>query len=152
MNILIGILCVIVCSLIGKILSEKFQKRKDFFSELSNLNQKLKSEITFKQSSLRDIIDNLNNETLKSYLVECVFNKNYSINVVFLSNDENDFIKDYASNLGVFDRNSQLSFLTSVDAQIQTYYKTSREEEQKYRKLYIKLGFLFGLIIMVVVL
>ena len=152
MNILIGILCVIVCSLIGKILSEKFQKRKDFFSELNNLNQKLKSEITFKQSSLRDIIDNLNNETLKSYLVECVFNKNQTINVVFLSNDENDFIRDYAANLGVFDRNSQLSFLTSVDAQIQTYYKTSREEEQKYRKLYIKLGFLFGLIIMVVVL
>ena len=152
MKILIGILCVIVCTIIGKMLSEKFQKRKDFFSELNNLNQRLKSEITFKQSILKDIVDNLNNETLKSYLVERVFNKNDGINVVFLTNDENDFLNDYASNLGVFDKNSQLSFLTSVDAQIQTYYKTSREEEQKYRKLYIKLGFLFGLIIMVVVL
>lgn len=152
MKILIGILCVIICTFIGKILSEKYQKRKEFFSELNNLNQKLKSEISFKQSSLKDIVDSLSNATLKSYLIEYVFNKNESINVVFLSNDENDFLKDYSKNLGVFDKNSQLSFLSSVDSQIYTYYKSGREEERKYRKLYIKLGFLFGLIILVVIL
>ncbi len=152
MKLLIGVVGVILCTFIGKILSEKYLKRKNFYSEFYNFNQKMKSEISFKQSTIKNIIDKLDNETFRCYLDEAVLMHNENLYVSFLSDEENDFLKEYVKNIGVFDKDSQLLYLNSVDSQIQILYKNSFDDEKKYRKLYVKLGFLFGLIFLVIVL
>lgn len=149
---LIGVMGVIFCTIIGKILSEKYIKRKNFYCDFYNFNQKMKSEISFKQSSIKSIIEKLNNQTFKAYLNQTVILGDDDLSVSFLNNEENDFLKEYVNNIGIFDKDSQLLYLNSVDSQIKTLYKNSFDEEKKYRKLYVKLGFLFGLIFLVIVL
>lgn len=152
MKMLIGVMGVIFCTIIGKILSEKYIKRKNFYCDFYNFNQKMKSEITFKQSSIKSIIEKLNNQTFRAYLNQTVIMGDDDLSVSFLNNEENDFLKEYVNNIGIFDKDSQLLYLNSVDSQIKTLYKNSFDEEKKYRKLYVKLGFLFGLIFLVIVL
>lgn len=149
---LIGVMGVIFCTIIGKILSEKYIKRKNFYCDFYNFNQKMKSEISFKQSSIKSIIEKLNNQTFRAYLNQTVILGDDDLSVSFLNNEENDFLKEYVNNIGIFDKDSQLLYLNSVDSQIKTLYKNSFDEEKKYRKLYVKLGFLFGLIFLVIVL
>ncbi len=152
MKMLIGVMGVIFCTIIGKILSEKYIKRKNFYCDFYNFNQKMKSEISFKQSSIKSIIEKLNNQTFRAYLNQTVILGDDDLSVSFLNNEENDFLKEYVNNIGIFDKDSQLLYLNSVDSQIKTLYKNSFDEEKKYRKLYVKLGFLFGLIFLVIVL
>ena len=151
MNLFVGITCVIVGTIIGKLLSEKFKKRKIFYNDFYSFNQRMINEVSFKQTPLQKIIS-LEDSTFYYYLEELIFNKNDEIYVSFLNSDENTFLKEYAQNIGVSDTYSQLVYLKSIDTQILNKMNCCIEDDKKYRKLYVKLGFLFGLIALVVIL
>ena len=72
--------------------------------------------------------------------------------IVFLNDDENAFLKEYVSYIGRGDNISQMNYLLTCDESIKKLCNSTYEEEKRYRKLYIKLGFLFGLVILVVLL
>ena len=75
---------------------------------------------------------------------EFTFNKNY------LNKEEIDFFKAYLTRLGSSDKFSQLSYLEEVGVQIDKRLSVATENEKKYKKLYLKLGFLLGLIAFII--
>ena len=69
----------------------------------------------------------------------------------FLSKDEGDFVNDYFLMVGKGDSASQSAYFTSVKGTLGEYKRKSAEECTKYGDLYLKLGFLCGLMILVII-
>jgi len=154
MKLIFGIICLIICTYIGHILSKKYVKRRTFFSDFSDFNKKVKNEISFSKNTLIDIIKNFSNKTGVFYLQT----RNYFNNkkIVFedklLSEQEQSFFKRYLDNLGVLDKTTQIDYLELVEKEIEEKKSTAILEEEKYKKLYLKLGFLIGLIMLIMLL
>lgn len=67
----------------------------------------------------------------------------------FLKKDEKTFIRDYFLTFGQGDSLSQKNYFSSVSGVIAAYKTKSETDAKKYGDLYFKLGFLFGLAVLV---
>ena len=154
MKIIIGITIMILCVVIGYFYSKKYQERKKCFEDLKNFNGRVKNEVNFSQTSLISIVKSISTDTaFNSYVHGYFIDKNDSIDKLkFFNEHERTFVSDYMKNIGQGDKNSQSQFLESSEKQIEKYLDDAIEEDKKYRPLCIKLGFLFGLIILIILL
>lgn len=152
MKIVLCLLLIGVFTFAGYLLANKFTDRKNFYNDFDVFNKKMIGEINFAKNSLPKIINSLCansifNDTLKKYIQNT---NSYIFTYKFLSNDELDYFYDYLRNLGESDSITQLKFLKSVEEYLGEKNKSVNDEYKKYRPLYIKLGFLFGLIAFVI--
>ena len=151
MKIVLGIVLVFLSTFLGYVLSAKFTSRKQFYNDFYNFNSKLKQEISFRQSTILSLIDSEFSDfysILRKYLKENVF----CFNKTYLKEEEVKFFYNYVNTIGTGDKDSQIDFLDKINANLLEKQRNSFDEEKKYKTLYIKLGFLFGLIIFVLVL
>ena len=72
----------------------------------------------------------------------------FLINTLFELNDLNKYFKI----IGSGDKDTQIEYLNAVSAQLSNKCVICEEEEKKYRSLYVKLGFLIGLIALIILL
>lgn len=153
MKICIGIILIFLFVLIGYALSFKYNDRKNFYTDFFNFNSKLKDEIEFRQTVLNDIINNLNNNgyfysELQSYLK---FPQNYTVTCTFLNDEEKNEVINYFKTIGTGERTSQIKYLDFISKIIENKKNNTTAEYNKYKPLFIKMGFLFGLIIFIIV-
>lgn len=146
MKIFLGIIIIILLSFVGYLLSNKLTKRKNYYKSFNNFNDRLKNEIGFSKNSLLNLFDEENdfNNSLKLLLKGEKINK-----ISYLSKDESDFLIKYAKNIGKSDKNTQIDYINKCKDSIDKLYNESIENEKKYKTLYVKLGFLIGLIIFI---
>lgn len=151
MNVFLGIASIIICSYMGVIFSDKFTARNCFYNDFMNFNTKMKSVTSFSHQSISEIVNELDDSDFKKCVVS-LFGETEYCKLRYLSSEEQDFVKEYLNFIGKSDSVTQLSYLNSVESEIKSLSKKASEEYKKYRNLYIKLGFLVGLIIFVVLL
>lgn len=155
MNLIIGVIVLIVCTFIGYRLSQKYKLRRVFYDSFVSFNKRVVSEVSFAQLSLVNIVKEYSEEkndfykAVGNYFIE---GKDTGVIMKYLSESEIKSFKNYISVLGNVDKNTQLNFLNGVQPELDEKLKNAVEEEKKYRSLYIKLGFLFGLIALVILL
>jgi hypothetical protein len=153
MNIFLGVLLLVFCTTTGYVLSLKFTKRKNFFINFSFFNKRLENEIAFTQKTLVNILrDSVNLGEFEKCLLEYLEKKSFCVDSKLFNNDEIDFIKNYFETIGGSDKDSQIKYLDSAGKIIDDYLSLTSNEEKRYKTLYIKLGFLFGLMAFVIVL
>ena len=114
----------------------------------------LKTEIAFSQKTLKEIIAekySINNDFLYSFKLYLENKENFCLNINYLSSDEKAFLLEYFENIGKTEKGSQLEFLKKAEERLSTFYKNAIELDKKYKTLYIKLGFLIGLIIFILI-
>lgn len=70
----------------------------------------------------------------------------------FLTSDETVFVRDYFLAFGRGDSGSQKAYFTAQKAALDGYKNKSVEDSKRYGDLYLKLGFLFGLAVLVLIL
>ncbi len=150
MKLFLGFLLFIASILLGYILSTKFTKRTSLFSEFSSFNQLMINEVEFAQNTLTSIVDNTSNSFAKDVVV--YLEKNEFSKYDFLNEEENDLILNYFKNVGSQDKISQLQYLKKIDLDINKRFNMCKDEMKKYKQLYLKVGFLIGLILFVLVL
>ncbi len=154
MRILLGVLTVIICVLIAYKLSLKYTERRKFFVSLNDFNEKMKNEVSYGKKTVIGIIVemNKNDDTFYKY-VSSYFKGGieYSLNKKVYSIEEVEFMGTYVNQIGVTDSQTQLKYLQSVGQSISTRAAVAIENEKKYKPLYIKLGFLLGLLVLVVI-
>ena len=154
MKIFLGILVIIFSTFIGYVLSKKYTKLKNFYCNFDNFNKMLKTEIAFSQKTLKEIIDekySINNDFLNNFKLYLENKENFCLNINYLSSDEKAFLLEYFENIGKTEKGSQLEFLKKAEERLSTFYKNAIELDKKYKTLYIKLGFLIGLIIFILI-
>ena len=153
MRVVVGILITIISTYIGYRLSIKYHKRKIFFYEFSNFNKLLISELGFLKSPMPEIVKSINNKNsdffnkINSFLD--ADHKDFSIN--YLAKEEEEYFNDYVKNISEFDDKTLSSYLNLSMKNINNYYELALTEDKKFRPLYIKLGFLIGLIILIII-
>lgn len=152
MKLFFAVIMLIACTGVGYILSLKFISRRKFYSEFLNFNKKIKNEVQFSSSTIKKIINESNDITDFNIAIKdgltCKTNK---INYNYLTKEEKEYFNRYVNEVGKSDKISQLEFLTSASKYIEEKVNLTNTEEVKYKKLYIKLGFLFGLIIFIII-
>jgi stage III sporulation protein AB len=165
-KLLLGAAIVCFTSFCGYVFAKKYRKRKNFFAQMNEFNERFLNEIAYYRRPVKEFIDKYAytgefNELLDAFLDhlgrtpktgEAAFETESVFPVFpFLTADETHFISDYFLMLGKGDSGSQKAYFTSVKSTLEEYKKKSGEECGKYSDLYLKLGFLSGLLILVLI-
>ena len=142
----------VITAVIGYLFSLKYNEAENFWNKFLYWHKKIKTEISFSQNSLPEILrSDAENDKFLNAALDFINKKENVPKFKFLSNEENDFLNKYLQDLGTTDKNSQIDFLNSMEQDLIRYAKDSENKSKKYRPLFIKLGFLFGLIIFILV-
>ena len=159
-KLIMGICIVAFTTFCGYLFSRKFRQRSDFIQQFKEFNERFLSEIAFRRRPIKAFIEaySYKGEFDKLLSVYCNglekgcglslgmdLKKEYS----FLKEEDRQVINDYFLMLGKGDSFSQKGyFATSKDA-LEKLYVEAENNCKKYVHLYIKLGFLCGLTLLI---
>lgn len=153
MNLFFGIVLLIISTFVGYVCSSKFSDRQVFYLDFLNFNKKLKQEVAFKQSTILTIVNKLNNNSDFNITTKDFFSKNeLNFNKKYLTEEEKNYFYDYLREIGKTEKNYQIEYLNATNETLTLKQKACEEDAKKYKKLYIKIGFLIGLILLILVL
>lgn len=153
MKLLIGVMLLVLSTLIGYKLSEKYVLRKKFYKDFLTFNQVLTREISFMQGTIVSLVKGIDFDGDFTDLLNYYINTGeFKFEKKYLSSEEIEYLKKYLKIIGSGDKKTQLEFLGSVNFELNNKCATVNEDEKKYKTLYIKLGFLIGLIAMIILL
>ena len=154
MKIFIGLILLCFCVFISYMLSEKYTLRKKFYNSFLTFCKRLKNEVTFSKETLLSILkkDLDKNDLFFKGLRKRFYNQdNIKVSFNFLSEDEIDYFKSFIENIGKTNAVQQYEFLSGTEKVIFEKLVVVQEEEKKYKSLYLKLGFLLGLLIFILI-
>lgn len=145
-RILVGILGVILCTFIGYSYSLRFTKRCKLYDDLLNFINLLKTEVSFSKNTINEIYKNLDNMSdLYAFLTK-------GEKVRYLTIDEENMLHEFQSLVGSSDSSSQLKMLDYYEEKIRKKLKLEENNKIKFSSSGIKIGFMVGLIVFVMVL
>ena len=149
-KIFLCVLLVILCAFAGYLLTLKYKKRKQFTYDLYSFNERLISEVNFTRIPLSVFFFKYEYGLGFSTLLKDIKLKNFekvSVDFPYLTTKQKQLVGDYFLMLGKSDYKSQSEFLKNYRVEIEKEKTSSFEEYKKFSALYVKLGFLFGLIL-----
>ena len=122
---------------IGPILSANKKKRMQVFSELYEFNEQLILTLKFTMATMQKIAEPF------KYVPQILDGKEV------LSGDDGQFLRDYINNLGKTDALSQVDYLIERKTLLKKYKDDSFDDYKKYSSLYVKIFFLIGVMVAV---
>ena len=122
---------------IGVFLSAKKKKRMQIFSELYEFNEQLLINMKFSRRTMDKVAQNFK-------LIPDVLNGK-----ILLDGKDGETVSDYVFNLGKSDALSQIDYLNERKVILAKCRDESAENYKKYSSLYIKIFFLLGVLMAV---
>lgn len=107
------------------------------FSELYEFNEKLTLNLKFERKPIDDVAKSFN------YIPKILSGERV------LDGNDGEFISDYFSNLGKTDALSQIDYLNGRKTALEKYKNESFDVYKKYSSLYVKIFFLIGVLMAV---
>lgn len=154
MKIFFGVLAVCLCVAASYKMADKYTERRKFYESFGDFNKKLKNEVYFTRKTIISVLEensNKNDFFYKSVNEYYHNNKQRVRNVKIFSEEETDFFNKYLEILGVSDGASQIKHIEATENYISDKFSQAVDNEKKYKSLYVKLGFLLGLLIFVLI-
>ena len=161
---MLGIAIICFTTFCGYFFAQKYRRRKDFFRQLCEFNERFLSEITYYRRPLPDFAASYEykgdfHNLLTNYFqiakeqqgIRLSFSQGMLDNVglTFLRKEEKSIVEDYFLMLGKGDSASQKMYFTATKENLKKICAQSELDCKKYGDLYIKLGFLFGLLLLI---
>ena len=131
-------------------LSGKYRLAKKFYISWEQFHQNFLSEVAYTRRPLQEVIQKFEGKgDFSEFLSD--YEKKHAVeeNIDFLSKEENDFLQEYFSFLGRSDYLAQREYFSSSTKKLADFKQKSEQDAARYTDLYIKLGFLLGLIIVI---
>ena len=157
----LGIAIVIFTSFCGYLLARKYRQRMLFFQEFCVFNERFLSEIAYYRRPVKEFIalysyrGEFNDFLAEIFTVreenlelESLFSKD---KYTFLKEEEKKTLTDYFFMLGKGDSASQKGYFSSVKEKLLSMQKEAETQAKRYGDLYIKIGFLCGLLILILI-
>ena len=157
LKFLLGVAIVALTSLIGYLLARKFRQRKEFFLQFYEFNERFLSELAYRRRPIREFASSYPYKGEFNLLLVAFFSgieerDTFDLpDFTFLSKEEKNLIFDYFSMLGRGDSISQKGYFSSVTETLSSHVNSSADACKRYGDLYIKLGFLCGLLILILI-
>lgn len=124
---------------LGIFLSANKKKRMQVFGELYEFNEQLILNFKFSRQPINKIAE-------KYKFVPPILRGEK-----LLEGEDGEIISDYAINLGKTDALSQIDYLNGRKAALEKYKNESAVQYKKYSSLYVKIFFLVGVLIAVLI-
>lgn len=163
MKILIGLAIVCFTTYCGRFCARKYRLRKHFFGQFYEFNERFLNEIAYYRRPLMEFAVKYPYKGEFQKLIEGFFGtlrqkttKDTGVHGLldeydFLKADEKVFAGDYLTMIGKGDSGSQKEYFSGVRKQLSDYKEESAKECERYGNLYLKLGFLLGLAVLVLI-
>ncbi len=158
---LLGIAIVAFTSFCGRLLAKKYRQRKLFFKQMQEFNERFLSEISYYRRPVREFISSYAykgefQQLLRDYFFAIdeklgVLSLAEETQYSFLKEEEKRTVENYFLMLGKGDSSSQKGYFTSLKGRLSVLQEETEKEEKKYGDLYVKLGFLCGLLILILI-
>lgn len=163
MKYLILILIVCLSTFIGIGIGEYFKKREKLFFDIHSFVYSLQLEIDFFEKRLKKIVLEKNDrfgkdfaqilkhfEVFLSSNLDVLNEKELFVGVWILSKEEKAFILSFFSSLGRSSSKTQLASLEQFKSHFYQTYQVAKTESQKNAPMSVKLAFLIGLAIAII--
>ena len=157
----LGVAIVIFTSFCGYLLARKYRQRMLFFQEFCAFNERFLNEIAYYRRPVKEFISlyayrgEFNDFLAEIFTVreenlelQSLFSKE---KYTFLKEEEKRTLADYFSMLGKGDSGSQKGYFSSVRERLLAIRKETEIQAKRYGDLYIKIGFLCGLLILILI-
>ena len=134
-------------------LTRRYKKRKDFFYNLDLFNERLVNEVSYTKIPLPAFAEKYEfTGDFKKMLTDKKDDfQAEKYDFEYLSEDEKKFLCDYFRMVGGSDAASQKTYLSALRKEIEERRRTSEDIYKKYFALYLKLGFLAGLVLVILI-
>ncbi len=162
LKFLLGVAIVAFCSFCGYLLSKKYRIRRNFFKQFYTFNERFLTEIAYYRRPVRELITAYAyqgefQQLLSDYFA--VMDERSPLERIlgetgkydFLKKEERRTIEDYFAMLGKGDSASQKGYFSSIKEKLSALQNQVETEAKKYGDLYVKLGFLCGLLILILI-
>lgn len=155
-KILLCVMAVTLCVMLAWLLTRKYRLRMMFYYNLHLFNERLVNEVSYTKIPLPAFMEKYTFSGDFKRMLEVkrdarFDNGDEGCNMDYLSEDERKFLGDYFRMIGKSDAASQRTYLSAMREEITEKKQKSEELYRKYFSLYIKLGFLAGLILVVLI-
>lgn len=142
----------IVCftCFLGWFFSLKFRKIKDFYLDFCDWNDRFLTELRYARRPLGEIIEQIPNKREFYREIRACVMKGEKASLSFLSAEERAYCENYFSALGKGDALSQQGFFSAQSEKLKQRGAESAAAAKKQTELYVKLGFLGGLALVVI--
>lgn len=156
-GILIAALGALSGCLIGLALTRRSKEKEKYYCDIVELCAHIINHISYKAEKLSEVIGSAgvcsaalrrNLEQYKTYLSGGELN----ISADILTKSECEQVKEFFSELGKYDGDTQIGEIKRRCHDFEQKYKRIKEKNDKQGNMYIKLGFLFGLLVGVLLL
>lgn len=160
LKFLIGVSLIAFGSYFGYFLTRNFRKRASFFSQFREFNERFINEISYFRRPIMDFLSEYSYKNEFQMLLIDYANEIDKWNCVgldilkgskydFLKNEEKAVVFDYFLMLGRGDSTSQKGYFSAVKDMILKLHTEAILARKRYGDLYIKIGFLCGLLILI---
>lgn len=159
----LGLAIVAFTSFCGYLFAKKYRQRKQFFSQWKEFNERFLNEISYYRRPLIEFVFKYPYKGEFNKLLERFFqtidDRTLFLGIIyekneyaFLSQEEKGMIEDYFMMLGKGDSASQKAYFSALKEPIGKMQSGAETAYKKYGDLYVKLGFLCGLLILILLL
>lgn len=158
---LLGLCVIAFTTFIGYLLTKKHRKKKAFFTQFYDFNNRFLNEISYFKRPVGQFISRYTykgefDDLLKAYLkgINTPFfmeNVLKSDDFSFLNKEEKVFLTDYFLTLGKGNSATQTAYYSGANEQLKLLKTQAERDNKRYGDLYIKLGFLCGLLILILI-
>ena len=150
LKLIIGIGAIVLAVKIAKDKSDVIKNEYLYFNGLVNFCDKVLSDLSYKKSKLERLLTlEFNSKDLN--LTLSTFKNEKIIFPAFLSKDEEYLIMDFLTTLGKSDVESQIKNVIAFKKEFIKICNVKYERYTKTNKLFVKLGFVSGLLIFILV-
>lgn len=158
----LGLAIIAFTSFCGYILAKKYRIRKLFFAQFVEFNDRFLNEIAYYRRPLTEFLLKYSYKGAFGLLIEKLVENLDDAPIVleeiltcnefsFLTRDEKAETTEYFLNLGRGDSSSQKNCFSSYKPRLQNKQSETEIACKKYGDLYVKLGFLCGLLILILI-
>ncbi len=157
---LFGVAIVAFTSFCGYFLAKKYRQRKLFFKQFKEFNERFLNEISYYRRPLREFVESYTYLGEFRELLWDYFNRIESAQeggliekgkYDFLTEEEVRTVEDYFLMLGRGDSASQKGYFSAIQERLIGFQKESENAAKRYGDLYVKIGFLCGLLILILI-
>lgn len=161
-KLLLGIAIVAFTAFCGYFLAKKYRQKKLFFTQFEAFNERFLTEISYARRPIKEFVESYTYQgefggLLRDFFIGLEESSKEERMLLdegeynFLTKEELRVVEDYFLMLGKGDSQSQKGYFTAQKTALGKLRTQADETAKKYGDLYIKLGFLCGLLILILI-
>ncbi len=158
----VGLAVIAFTSFCGYLFAGKYKKRRIFFTQLQEFNERFLAEVSYYRRPIKTFIAQFAYKAEFAELLKEVFTRLETHlqldegmlsgeTFSFLKNEEKQIVYNYFMMLGRGDSTAQKGYFSAMKDKLSMLQKDGVTQYKRYADLYIKLGFLFGLLILILI-